>query len=66
MATNFEIITKTPGTLGRFMSELDRELTMKGDACRFCGHYEKLDEPSCHAKCSDGFKEWLEREARND
>ena len=32
MATNFEIITKTPGTLGRFMSELDRELTMKGDA----------------------------------
>lgn len=64
MATNFDVITENPGTLARFMSEFDRELTMKDNVCRFCGHYEKLDKPSCNIKCSDGFKEWLEKEVK--
>lgn len=64
--TNFDVIAESPATLARFMSEFDRELTMKDSVCRFCGYYEELDKPTCHAKCSDGFKRWLEKRANND
>ena len=62
MKTNFDTITESPTTLARFMQELDTESTKNDSMCRFCGNYELLDEPFCNAKCSDGFKIWLEKE----
>lgn len=61
--TNFDVITESPGTLARFMSEFDRELTMKDSACRFCAYYKELASPVCKFSCVDGFETWLRKEA---
>lgn len=64
MKTNFDVVAENPATLARFMQELDTESAINDSICRFCGHYELLENPVCDIKCSDGFKIWLEKEVK--
>lgn len=64
MKTNFDVITENPATLARFIHELDVEQAMSDSICRFCGHYELLENPVCDISCIDGFKMWLEKEVK--
>ena len=63
MKTNFDVITENATILGNFMDKLDKELTERGNICKYCGQYLELEEPKCYTKCSKGFKMWLEMES---
>lgn len=62
MKNNFDAITESTEKLAKFMKELDSQMTLRDNICKFCSQYTELDEPVCHIDCALGFKLWLESE----
>lgn len=59
--TNFDIISKSPESLSKFMKDFDSEITMKDSPCGFCGQITG-DNICTVESCDEGFKIWLESE----
>lgn len=60
--TNFDAITESTEKLAKFIKELDSEMTLRDNICKFCSQYTEFEEPACYIDCTLGFKLWLESE----
>ena len=60
--TNFDAITESPESLAKFMKELDSEMALQDNICKYCSQNTELEDPVCYIDCSLGFKLWLESE----
>ncbi len=60
--TNFDVITESTEKLAKFIKELDSEMTLRDNICKFCSQYTEFGEPVCYVDCALGFKLWLESE----